>query len=232
MRDLDHYDWQETAAQLDERGHAILPGLLTEDQCTMLASLYDDDALFRSQIRMARHGFGRGKYKYFSYPLPPFVEELRHALYSRLVPIANRWSERLRSEIRYPEGLEDYLGQCHSAGQCRPTPLLLRYGKGDYNCLHRDLYGERFFPLQVIILLNQPREDFEGGQLILTEQRPRMQSIGRVVHLELGDAAIIAVNYRPQRGTRGDYRLAMKHGVSEVLKGHRHTLGLIFHDAS
>lgn len=232
MTNLDRYDWQEAGRQLDERGHAILPGLLTDEQCAELATLYDDDTAFRSHIRMARHGFGRGEYKYLSYPLPSLVEALRQDLYVRLGPMANRWSERLGLETRYPERLGDFLDECHAAGQGRPTPLLLRYGKGDFNCLHRDLYGDRFFPLQVITLLNQPQEDFTGGELILVEQRPRMQSVGRVVHLERGDAAIIPVNYRPQRGTRGDYRLAMKHGVSEVTQGHRHTLGIIFHDAT
>lgn len=232
MTDLDRYDWQEASLHLDERGHAVLPGLLNSDQCAELASLYEDDAAFRSHISMARHGFGRGEYKYLNYPLPDPVEALRHHLYSRLVPIANRWSERLGMETRYPERLGDYLDECHAAGQCRPTPLLLRYSKGDFNCLHRDLYGDRFFPLQVITLLNHPQEDFAGGELMLVEQRPRMQSIGRVVHLERGDAAIIPVNYRPQRGARGDYRLAVKHGVSEVTRGHRQTLGIIFHDAN
>lgn len=232
MTALERYDWYEVARQLDERGHAILPGLLGREQCAKLVSLYDDEARFRSHIRMAQHGFGKGEYKYLRYPLPRLVEALRQDLYSRLVPIANRWSQRLGLEAVYPGRLDDYLTQCHAAGQCRPTPLLLRYGRGDYNCLHRDLYGAHFFPLQVITLLNQPREEFDGGEIMLVEQGPRMQSIGRVVHLERGDAAIIAVNFRPQRGTRGDYRLAMKHGVSEVTQGGRHTLGIIFHDAN
>lgn len=232
MTSLDRYDWEDISSQLDTQGYAILPGLLADAQTDEIAALYDDDRLFRSHIHMARHGFGRGEYKYFCYPLPKVVGALRSSLYDRLAPVANQWAERLKLGVQYPASLDAYLDQCHALGQCRPTPLLLRYGAEDYNCLHRDLYGDAFFPLQVITLLSCPYKDFSGGELMLVEQRPRMQSIGHVLRLAQGDAAVIAVNFRPQRGSRGDYRVAMKHGVSKVTRGRRHTLGLIFHDAA
>jgi hypothetical protein len=215
-------------AALDGCGWAVLPKLLTPDECRALISRYDDNAQFRSKVVMARHGFGRGEYKYFAYPLPPRVAELRESLYPRLVPIANRWSERLKSEVRFPPAHQEFLKRCHDAGQTRPTPLLLKYGPGDYNCLHQDLYGERVFPLQVAILLSK---DFEGGEFVLTEQRPRMQSRASVVPLTQGDGVVFAVNHRPVEGARGPYRVTMRHGVSTIRSGERHTLGIIFHDA-
>ena len=216
---------------LDARGWAILPGLIDPATCADLAAGYDDDALFRSRIVMARHGFGRGAYGYFAYPLPQPVTDLRAALYPRLQPIANRWAERLGSDVRYPAAHADFLARCHAAGQSRPTPLLLRYGPGDFNCLHQDLYGDHVFPLQVAILLSRPGTDFTGGDFVLTEQRPRMQSRVEVVPLSQGDAVVFAVNHRPMRGVRGDYRVTMRHGVGTVRSGERHTLGVIFHDA-
>lgn len=229
---LSAIDCIQIGAELDARGFAVLPSLLTPSQADATAALYDKDQGFRSHIHMARHNFGRGEYRYFSYPLPPLVETLRTALYAQLAPIANRWNERMGLDIRYPAAHADYLNQCHSAGQTRPTPLLLRYGAGDYNCLHQDLYGDHIFPLQVAVLLNQPRDDFTGGEFILTEQRPRMQSRASVVPLTKGDAVIFAVNDRPVKGARGDYRVKMRHGVSTIHTGRRHTLGIIFHDAS
>jgi uncharacterized protein len=215
-------------AALDASGWAVLPKLLTPDECRALTAAYDDDARFRSKVVMARHGFGRGEYKYFAYPLPPRVAELRESLYPRLAPIANRWSERLKNEVRFPPAHQEFLKRCHDAGQTRPTPLLLKYGPGDYNCLHQDLYGEHVFPLQVAILLSK---DFEGGEFVLTEQRPRMQSRANVVPLTQGDGVVFAVNHRPVEGTRGDYRVTMRHGVSAIRTGERYTLGVIFHDA-
>jgi hypothetical protein len=225
-------DWTRIAAELDEQGWAVLPGLLTTDQCTATAALYDREDGFRSRVVMARHGFGKGEYKYFAYPLPPLVARLRSGLYPRLAPIANGWQERLGQEMRFPESHEEYLTRCHAAGQTRPTPLLLRYGAGDYNCLHQDLYGEQVFPLQVAVLLSAPGVDFTGGELVLTEQRPRQQSRAMVVPLARGDGVAFAVNQRPARGTRGDYRVTLRHGVSKLHAGQRHTLGLIFHDAA
>jgi len=219
-------DTLETA--LDASGWAVLPKLLTPDDCRALAASYDDDAQFRSKVVMARHGFGRGAYKYFAYPLPPRVAELRESLYPRLAPVANRWSERLKSGTRFPPTHGAFLKRCHDAAQTRPTPLLLKYGPGDYNCLHQDLYGEHVFPLQVAILLSK---DFEGGEFVLTEQRPRMQSRASVVPLTQGDGVVFAVNHRPVEGTRGPYRVTMRHGVSAIRSGERHTLGIIFHDA-
>jgi uncharacterized protein len=224
-------DWPRVAADLDQSGWALLPGLLTDSACLELASLYPDDGHFRSTIVMARHGFGRGEYKYFSYPLPPVIAVLRPALYAPLAGIANRWNEAMGIAVRYPPSHGDFLARCHQAGQTRPTPLLLRYAKGDYNCLHQDLYGEHVFPLQVVILLSQPGEDFTGGEFVLTEQRPRMQSRAEVVPLRRGDAAIFAVHHRPVRGSRGSYRVNLRHGVSRLRSGHRHTAGIIFHDA-
>ncbi|WEK02639.1 MAG: 2OG-Fe(II) oxygenase [Candidatus Sphingomonas phytovorans] len=209
----------------------MLPGLLSAAECDATTALYGPGPAFRSHVVMARHGFGQGEYRYFAYPLPPLVAGLRGALYPRLAPIADRWNERMGIDARFPGDHAAFLDRCHAAGQSRPTPLLLRYGAGDYNCLHQDLYGEHVFPLQVAILLSAPGEDFTGGEFVLTEQRPRMQSRAEVVPLARGDAVVFAVNQRPQRGTRGDYRVALRHGVSKVRMGHRHTLGIIFHDA-
>ena len=225
-------DWSSVAAQLDSRGCAVLPGLLTLTACRELAELYPDESRFRSRVVMSRHGFGRGEYKYFAYPLPARVAELRSVLYPSLAPIANEWSRRLGEDRRYPESLEAFLKRCHDAGQSRPTPLLLQYGPEDYNCLHQDLYGEWVFPLQLTVLLSQPGRDFTGGEFVLTEQRPRMQSRAEVVPLEQGDAVVFAVHHRPVRGTRGDYRVNLRHGVSRLRSGRRHTLGVIFHDAT
>ena len=225
------YDWRAIGAALDERGAARLPALVRPDDCLALARLYDGDRNFRSRVVMARHGFGRGEYKYFSYPLPPLVASLREALYPHLAPVANRWNAVLSEAMRYPAALADYLARCHQAGQQKPTPLLLSYGPDDYNCLHQDLYGEHVFPLQATVLLSAPGEDFSGGEFVLTEQRPRMQSRVEVVPLTQGDAVLFAVNRRPMQGARGAYRVAMRHGVSRVVAGQRRTLGLIFHDA-
>jgi uncharacterized protein len=224
-------DWTAVATGLDSSGWAALAGLLTADECKTLAALYDSERGFRSTIVMARHGFGRGEYKYFAYPLPDLVAALRPALYAPLVPIANRWNEAMAIAVRYPATHAEFIARCHAAGQTRPTPLLLRYGAGDYNCLHQDLYGEHVFPLQVVILLSQPDTDFTGGELVLTEQRPRMQSRAEVVPLKRGDAAVFAVHHRPVQGTRGFYRVNMRHGVSRLTAGRRHTAGIIFHDA-
>jgi hypothetical protein len=224
-------DWDEAERALDDHGCAVLPGLLDAQDCRSVAQLYETEDIFRSRVVMAKHGFGRGEYKYFSYPLPPLVSELRTALYPPLAAIANRWSKALTSETAYPKELETYLKRCHAAGQTRPTPLMLRYGEGDYNCLHQDLYGELVFPLQVAILLSQPGKDFSGGEFALTEQRPRMQSRVEVVPLGLGDGVIFPVHHRPVKGTRGAYRVTMRHGVSRLRSGNRFTLGIIFHDA-
>jgi len=232
MMEIDSPDWDAAAADLDVRGWTILPGLLSKRACGEVAALYDAGAGFRSHVVMERHGYGRGEYRYFAYPLPALVTELRGALYRRLAPIANRWHERMGLEVRFPAEHLDFLERCHAAGQLRPTPLLLRYGAGDYNCLHQDLYGEHVFPLQVAVLLSAPGEDFTGGEFILAGQRPRMQSRVDVVPLSRGDAVIFAVAHRPQRGSRGDYRVTMRHGVSGLRTGHRHTLGIIFHDAA
>ncbi len=223
--------WKQVEAELDEYGSAILKHLLTPAECDAIAAMYADDAKFRSLVVMTRHGFGRGEYKYFRYPLPDLVEQLRASLYPRLAPIANRWNEALRNDVRYPETHAEFLERCHEAGQRRPTPLLLQYGEGDYNCLHQDLYGEHVFPLQVAILLSEPGRDFAGGDFVLTEQRPRMQSRVEVVPLRQGDAVAFAVHHRPVQGTRGTYRVNLRHGVSRIREGHRHTLGIIFHDA-
>ena len=224
-------DWEVIGRELDRHGCAVLPGLVSAETCVQLAGLYEAGS-FRSHIHMARHGFGQGEYKYFAYPLPPVVERLRTALYPPLAAIANRWNDALGVETRYPETHNDYLRLCHEAGQARPTPLLLRYGPGDYNCLHQDLYGEMAFPLQVAVLLSRPGEDFSGGEFVLTEQRPRMQSRAEVVPLSQGDAVVFAVSHRPVQGGRGVYRVNMRHGVSILRSGHRHTLGVIFHDAA
>ncbi|MBO9723098.1 MAG: 2OG-Fe(II) oxygenase [Novosphingobium sp.] len=225
-------DWPEIAVQLDREGWAVLPGLLSHAQCDAVSRLYGPTDMFRSQVHMARHGFGQGEYRYFAYPLPDVVQSLRTALYPRLAPIANRWHERMDMPVRFPVDHAAFLDRCHAAGQRRPTPLLLQYGPGDYNCLHQDLYGEHVFPLQVAVLLSQPGADFTGGELVLTEQRPRMQSRPIVVPLAKGDGVVFAVNQRPQRGSRGDYRVTMRHGVSRLRAGRRHVLGVIFHDAA
>jgi len=224
--------WPELLTGLDERGYAVLPGLLGERECRSVAALYADEAAFRSRVVMARHNFGRGEYKYLRYPLPPLVAELRQALYPKLAPFANRWHERLHLEPRFPARLDAYLARCHAAGQQRPTPLILKYEAGDYNCLHQDLYGELVFPIQATVLLSKPDDDFTGGEFLLVEQRPRMQSKGEVVPLGQGDAVLFAVNFRPVAGTRGDYRVAIRHGVSRLHSGERFTLGIIFHDAA
>jgi len=229
---LAEIDWTSTAASLDARGFAILPKLLAADQCRMVAGMYADDSHFRSHIHMARHGFGRGEYKYFSYPLPEPIAELRPALYPPLAEIANRWNASMGIDVQFPAQHEAFLKRCHAAGQTRPTPLLLQYAAGDYNCLHQDLYGTHVFPLQVAILLSAPGRDFTGGEFVITEQRPRMQSRASVAPLGQGDGVVFAVHHRPVAGTRGTYRVNLRHGVSEVLSGRRHTLGIIFHDAA
>jgi len=224
-------DWDGLAGDLDARGNAVVERLLSPAQCRSIAALYEDDDRFRSRIVMARHGFGRGEYKYFNYPLPPPVAELRTCLYSPLAAIANRWNAALGIDLRYPAAHPAFVARCHAAGQVRATPLLLRYGAGDYNCLHQDLYGEHVFPLQVAFLLSVPGRDFTGGEFVLTEQRPRMQSRAEVVSLEEGDGVIFAVHQRPVQGTSGAYRVNLRHGVSRIRSGHRHTMGIIFHDA-
>jgi hypothetical protein len=223
-------DW-DAADELDGFGCAVLAGLLGPDECRAIAALYPHEGHFRSHIQMARHGFGRGEYRYFRYPLPALIEDLRTALYPRLAPIANGWNARMGIETRYPARHADFLAACHAAGQTRPTPLLLQYGPGDFNCLHQDLYGDLAFPLQVAILLSEPGRDFSGGEFVLTEQRPRMQSRAEVVPLRQGDAVAFAVHNRPVQGTKGHYRVKLRHGVSRVRSGRRHTVGIIFHDA-
>ena len=227
-------DWPAIEHDLDRDGVAVLPQLLQPRECAALAALYDDApaATFRSRVVMARHGFGQGEYRYFDYPLPDRVAQLRGALYARLAPVANRWNTVMGAAQRYPATHADYLARCHAAGRSRATPLLLRYGPGDYNCLHQDLYGEHVFPLQVVVLLSRPGEEFEGGESVLVEQRPRMQSRAQVVPLGQGDAAVFAVAHRPVQGTRGPYRVNLRHGVSRVRAGARSTLGIIFHDAA
>jgi hypothetical protein len=222
----------DLSAAFDRDGYAVLPGLLGAEECRALVALYDDRERFRSRVVMARHGFGQGEYKYLTYPLPPLVAEWRQALYPRLAPIANRWQEQLGLRANFPDSLDAYLRHCHAAGQSRPTPLILKYGSGDYNCLHQDLYGELVFPIQATVLLSRPGEDFSGGEFLLVEQRPRRQSKGEVVPLRQGDAVLFPVNHRPVPGARGYYRVTMRHGVSRVHSGSRLTLGIIFHDAA
>lgn len=224
------YEWPDIGRSLDAYGNAALPGLLTATQCDELASLYPREEGYRARIVMARHGFGRGEYKYFAYPLPPLLEQLRHALYPCLAPIANRWNTQLGRDVQYPTDLDEFLRRCHRAGQRRPTPLILQYGEGDYNCLHQDLYGEHVFPLQVAILLSEPGRDFVGGEFVMTELSAKSQRAD-VVSLRKGDAVVFTVNQRPVPGRRGARRVAMRHGVSRILSGHRYTVGLIFHDA-
>ncbi|HEY2758526.1 MAG TPA: 2OG-Fe(II) oxygenase [Pseudolabrys sp.] len=228
---IEQHDWSRIADDLSAAGSAVIDGVLSSEECRGLAALYPDDSRFRSRVIMGRHGFGKGEYKYFSYPLPETIAELRTALYARLVPIANRWNERMGIDARYPAKHKDLVSLCHKAGQQRPTPLLLQYDPGDYNCLHQDLYGELAFPLQVTILLSEPGRDFTGGEFVITEQRPRMQSRADVVPLRQGDAVIFAVHHRPVDGTRGVYRVNLRHGVSRLRSGRRHTVGVIFHDA-
>jgi uncharacterized protein len=225
-------DWERVSKDLDAQGCAMIEGLITPEECNALAGLYPVDGIFRSRVVMDRHGFGRGEYQYFSYPLPDLIAALRTAIYPRLAPIANRWNAAMGIDVRYPEKHADYIARCHDAGQLRPTPLLLQYGTDDYNCLHQDLYGEHVFPLQVTVLLSEPERDFTGGEFVLTEQRPRMQSRPEVVPLRQGDAVVFAVHHRPVQGTRGVYRVKLRHGVSRVRSGHRHALGVIFHDAT
>ncbi len=229
---LSAYDWAGIAKDLDTRGYAMLEALLSPTECMALTGLYTDDQRFRSRVVMARHGFGRGEYRYFAYPLPEQVDDLRTAAYPLLAPIANRWNTSMGIDVRHPATHAEFIERCHAAGQQRPTPLLLRYGADDYNCLHQDLYGEHVFPLQLAILLSEPGRDFDGGEFVLTEQRPRMQSRAEVVPLRRGDAVVFAVHQRPVQGTRGSYRVNLRHGVSRVRRGHRHTLGIIFHDAA
>ena len=225
-------DWDRVSDDLDAQGFAVIPGLLGARDCRSLSGLYPDDAHFRSRIVMARHGFGRGEYKYFAYPLPERMAALRTGIYPHLARVANRWNEQMKIDVCYPAEHAAFLQRCHEAGQTRPTPLLLQYGAGDFNCLHQDLYGEHVFPLQVAILLSEPDEDFTGGEFVLTEQRPRMQSRPAVVPLRRGDGVVFAVHHRPVQGSKGIYRVNLRHGVSVVRTGHRHTAGIIFHDAT
>lgn len=229
---IDALDWSQIGRDLDAFGCGAIRPLIPQADCDQLAALYSQEDRFRSRIDMRRHGFGSGEYKYFAYPLPATVEALRTALYPHLAPIANRWNAAMGIDIRYPAAHADYLGRCHQAGQLRPTPLLLQYAAGDYNCLHQDLYGEHVFPLQVAILLSEPGKDFTGGEFVMTEQRPRMQSRAEVVSLRKGDAVVFAVSQRPVQGTRGTYRVNLRHGVSRLHTGQRQTLGIIFHDAT
>lgn len=225
-------EWPEVEADLDAQGAAVIKGLLAPVDCHELSSLYQRDDIFRARVVMARHGFGRGEYRYFDYPLPPLIGVLRESLYAHLAPVANRWYDAMGMTERFPDRHSDFIDRCHAAGQEKPTPLLLQYGAGDYNCLHQDLYGEHVFPLQVAVLLEEPGRDFRGGEFVLVEQRPRMQTRAQVVDLRQGDAVVFAVHHRPVRGTRGFYRVNVRHGVSEMRAGHRHTLGIIFHDAN
>jgi hypothetical protein len=229
---IDGVDWAAAAANLDAEGWTVLPGLLTTAEADAVTALYPREDRFRSKVVMARHGFGRGQYKYFSYPLPPTIQTLRTGLYPHLAPIANGWQARTGKGAPFPADHAAYLERCHQAGQTRPTPLLLEYGVDDYNCLHQDLYGEHVFPIQVAILLSEPQRDFTGGEFVLTEQRPRMQSRPEVVPLHQGDAVAFAVHHRPVQGTRGTYRVNLRHGVSRLRSGERHTVGIIFHDAN
>ena len=229
--EVERYDWDEIGATLNAFGAAVLPKLMTASECEDIAALYADEKHFRSHIHMARHGFGRGEYRYFKYPLPARIAALRTALYAQIAPFANAWNERMNIAVRYPQRHTDYLKLCHEAGQTRPTPLLLQYGPGDFNCLHQDLYGELAFPMQITALLSKPERDFTGGEFVLTEQRPRMQSRVEVVPLQQGDAVLFTVHNRPVQGSKGAYRVNMRHGVSRIRSGRRHTLGIIFHDA-
>jgi hypothetical protein len=229
---VDSLDWNRIGKALDGQGHAPLSGLLTPEETRSLSNLYSDDRVFRSRVVMARHGFGRGEYKYFDYPLPNLVGALRTALYTKLAPVANQWNTAMKIDVQYPDEHVAFIQRCHDAGQTKPTPLLLQYAPDDFNCLHQDLYGEHVFPIQVAFLLSEPEKDFTGGEFVLTEQRPRMQSRAEVVPLRRGDAVAFAVHHRPVRGTKGVYKVNMRHGVSRIRSGQRHTLGVIFHDAA
>jgi uncharacterized protein len=229
---VQNMDWASVENALNERGAASLGKLLSAAECAMIASLYAKAEHFRSHIIMARHGFGQGEYKYFSYPLPDIIREIREAVYPRLAPVANHWSELMSQSNRFPPQLNQMLKRCHDAGQTRPTPLLLKYGTGDYNCLHQDLYGEHVFPLQLVICLSEPGKDFDGGEFIVVEQRPRMQSRAEVIPLKQGEAAIFAVSHRPHKGSKGYYKVNLRHGVSRIRSGERFTCGVIFHDAA
>lgn len=232
MKCVETLDWPDITHDLNERGCATIPGIFSPEDCRAIADLYPEDSHFRSRVVMARHGFGRGEYKYFAWPLPEIVQSTRTALYRGLAPVANSWNAAMGVDVRYPSEHAEFLRRCHDAGQQNPTPLLLQYGEGDYNCLHQDLYGEHVFPIQVAFLLAEAGRDFTGGEFVLTEQRPRMQSRVEVVALRQGDAVAFAVHHRPVRGTRGTYRVNMRHGVSRIQSGQRHTLGIIFHDAA
>jgi len=224
-------DWERVSQDLDAQGSAVIEAILSPEECWALAGLYMKDDIFRSRVVMEQHGFGRGEYKYFSYSLPGLIAALRTAIYPHLVPIANRWNNAMGIDVRYPEKHADFIERCHRAGQAKPTPLLLKYGVDDYNCLHQDLYGEHVFPLQLTVLLSKPDQDFAGGEFVMTEQRPRMQSRPMVVPLRQGDGVVFAVHHRPVQGARGAYRVNLRHGVSRIRRGHRHTLGIIFHEA-
>ena len=228
---LNTLDWPRISEDLDSQGSAVFGRLFDFNECRDLAGMYANDDLFRSRVVMARHGFGRGEYKYFAYPLPEIISELRTQLYPRLAPIANRWNTAMGIDVRYPDEHTEFIERCHKAGQTKPTPLLLQYAAGDYNCLHQDLYGEHVFPIQVAILLSDPAKEFTGGEFVLTEQRPRMQSRPEVVPLRQGEAVAFAVYHRPVKGARGFYRVNLRHGVSRIRSGQRHTVGIIFHDA-
>ena len=232
IRRVEAFDWERIAADLDAQGCAVIERLLSARECAALAASYSDDSLFRKRIVMGQHGYGRGEYKYFGYPLPDVIAGLRTAMYPHLAAIANRWHAAIGLDARFPATHAQFITRCHDAGQVRPTPLLLQYEAGDFNCLHQDLYGEHVFPLQLTILLSEPGRDFTGGEFVLTEQRPRMQSHVEVVPLERGDAVLFAVRQRPVQGTRGTYRVNLRHGVSRVRSGHRQTAGIIFHDAA
>ena len=223
--------WDLVARDLDAEGHAVIKGLLSSSECDDVRSLYQNEKIFRSHIVMERHGFGRGEYRYFSYPLPELIATMRTSLYPRLVEVANRWNEAMEINVRYPATHAEYIQRCHRAGQDKPTPLILKYGAGDYNCLHQDLYGEHVFPLQIAVLLSEPDRDFTGGEFVMTEQRPRMQSQPLVVPLRKGDGVVFAVHHRPVQGRKSVYRVNLRHGVSRLRSGHRYTLGIIFHDA-
>ena len=224
------HDWNRIARELEAHGNAVLPALLTAQQCEALAARYAQETGYRSRVVMARHGFGRGEYKYFAYPLPPLLDQLRHALYRGLAPLANAWNLQLGLDVQYPSELNEFLRHCHAAGQARPTPLILKYGAGDYNCLHQDLYGEHVFPLQVAILLSEPGRDFVGGEFVMTERSSQGQR-AEVIPLRQGDGLVFTVNQRPAMGPRGLRKVAMRHGVSRIRSGQRHAVGLIFHDA-
>ena len=228
---LDDIPWERISRDLNAEGNAIIKGILSAGECDEIRELYDKDDLFRSQVVMERHGFGRGEYRYFSYPLPDLIKHLRTSLYPHLVSTANKWNEAMNIDVRYPATHAEYIRRCHKAGQDKPTPLLLKYGTDDYNCLHQDLYGEHVFPLQIAVLLSAPDGDFTGGEFVMTEQRPRMQSRPMVVPLRKGDGVVFAVHQRPVQGRKSVYRVNLRHGVSRVRSGSRHTLGIIFHDA-